>query len=141
MVNLANVLTNATAATLSAWSNAVPLETYFHFDEASGFGDYYLNVSVIWAKESLYETRIVPAIVNVREWLDDMEANEPTASLSNPYGTSSYDATPTIEPISEVQEETGFNALRKRINCGWFCGSSIHCSGILAPCKKYASYP
>ncbi|CAD6621271.1 HN1_G0000010.mRNA.1.CDS.1 [Saccharomyces cerevisiae] len=75
MVNLANVLTNATAATLSEWSNTVPLETYFHFDDASGFGDYYLNLSVIWMNETLYETRIVPAIINVREWLDDMEAN------------------------------------------------------------------
>ncbi|CAD6621521.1 BJ4_G0002680.mRNA.1.CDS.1 [Saccharomyces cerevisiae] len=99
MVNLANVLTNATAATLSAWPNTVPLETYFHFDEASGFGDYYLNVSVIWMNETLYETRIVPAIINVREWLDHMEANDPSPSVTNPYETSGYYAFSTVVPV------------------------------------------
>ena len=31
--------------------------------------------------ETFYETRIVPAIINVREWLDHMEANDPSPSV------------------------------------------------------------
>lgn len=38
--------------------------------------------------ETLYETRIVPAIINVREWLDHMEANDPSPSVTNPLETS-----------------------------------------------------
>ncbi|CAD6614241.1 XXYS1_4_G0050510.mRNA.1.CDS.1 [Saccharomyces cerevisiae] len=101
MVILANVLTNVTAALLSAWVDMVPLDTYFNFNEASGFGDFYLNISVIWANETLYDTRIVPAIINVLQWLDDMDANEPTVSVVNPYDTSSFNSISTVVPASE----------------------------------------
>lgn len=38
--------------------------------------------------ENLYETTIMPAIIKVREWLDDMEKNEPSPTVTNLYKTS-----------------------------------------------------
>lgn len=49
--------------------------------------------------ETLYETRIVPAIINVREWLDDMETNDPSPSITNLYETSGYHACSTVAPV------------------------------------------
>ncbi|CAI4309400.1 CBK_G0006500.mRNA.1.CDS.1 [Saccharomyces cerevisiae] len=48
--------------------------------------------------ETFYETRIVPAIINVREWLDHMEANDPSPSVTNPLETSIIMPFSTVAP-------------------------------------------
>ncbi|CAI4304851.1 AIE_G0006560.mRNA.1.CDS.1 [Saccharomyces cerevisiae] len=49
--------------------------------------------------ENLYETKILPAIINISEWLDDMEGNKPSPSVTNPYETSGYYAFSTVVPV------------------------------------------
>ncbi|CAI4742122.1 CPI_1c_G0047050.mRNA.1.CDS.1 [Saccharomyces cerevisiae] len=74
-----------------------------------------------------YETRIVPAIINVREWLDHMEANDPSPSVTNPYETSGYYAFSTVVPVLMGEYESIINGSQKCIDC----------SGIYMVRKRY----
>lgn len=152
-MELFNALTLDSQQSLVAWEAALPNTTSEHYRTTPETGDFTLVAIAYFLDGSVYDATTFAAYQNVtaalENLIEDLESNAPKCPIVTANSTYSYNGETDQSDSSSVSGSVSKTTitlnpqLEKRSfmnNCGWFCGNSAHCSGVLTTCKKCKSY-